>query len=124
MPNIKANKKNSLNKSRIFLGIRKVRKFFFHPIAFIRDSWIFKYNPLGNLIRIKNLFVISHLGQLAQVESVIKKESLLNCTLVILYTKKNKRMPQLVRNSANKNIFKEILFLELPSFPNKINIKT
>ncbi|MFZ7264438.1 polysialyltransferase family glycosyltransferase, partial [Avibacterium volantium] len=123
MQNIKANKKNNLNKSRIFRGIRKVRKFLFHPIAFIRDSWIFKYNPLGNLIRIKNLFVISHLGQLAQVESVIKKEQLLNCMLIIVYTNKNKKMPQLVRNNSDKNIFKEILFLELPSFPNKINIK-
>lgn len=102
---------------------KKFKKFFFSPIKFFKDSWLFEYNHLEEYKKTKNLFVISHLGQLAQIEAIIEKEKLLNCVLVILYTKKNKEMPQLVRKKANKSLFNRVLLLQIPSFPNKIHIK-
>lgn len=103
--------------------VKKLRKALFRPMDFLKDSWLFKYDSLEDSKKTKNLFVISHLGQLAQIEAVIKKEKLLNSILVILYTNKNKKMPALVRNSANRSLFNRVLLLQLPSYPNKINIK-
>lgn len=91
---------------------KKFIKLFFNPIKFFKDSWLFKSNFLDDGKKIKNLFVISHLGQLAQVESLIKKEGLLNCALVILYTKKNKKMPELTKKNTNKSLFKCIYLLK------------
>lgn len=102
---------------------KKFIKLFFNPIKFFKDSWLFKSNFLDDGKKIKNLFVISHLGQLAQVESLIKKEGLLNCALVILYTKKNKKMPELTKKNTNKSLFKCIYLLEIPTYPNRIEIK-
>ncbi|HGO5855284.1 TPA: alpha-2,8-polysialyltransferase family protein [Mannheimia haemolytica] len=103
--------------------LKKTFKFCSNPIRFFKDSWLFKHNYLEELHKTKNLFVVSHLGQLAQAEALIKKESLLNCALVILYTKKNRRMPELTRKQANKSLFKRVLLLEIPASPNKIHIK-
>lgn len=102
---------------------RKIKKLIFRPVKFFKDSWLFDHNILEEHKKTKNLFVISHLGQLAQIEAVIKREKLLNCVLVILYTKKNKTMPKMVRDKSTKSLFNRVLLLEIPSFPNKINIK-
>lgn len=102
---------------------RKLKKLMFRPIEFLKDSWLFDYNSLEEHKKTKNLFVISHLGQLAQIESLIKRDKLLNCVLVIVYTRKNKEMPKLVRDRANKTLFNRVLLLAIPSFPNKIHIK-
>lgn len=103
--------------------LKKTIKFCVNPVKFFKDSWFFQHKSLEEFHKTKNLFVISHLGQLAQVEALIKKESFLNCVLVILYTKKNKRMPELTRRSADKTLFRRVLLLEIPTYPNKINIK-
>nr|AHN54691.1 polysialyltransferase variant [synthetic construct] len=70
-----------------------------------------------------NLFVISNLGQLNQVQSLIKIQKLTNNLLVILYTSKNLKMPKLVHQSANKNLFESIYLFELPRSPNNITPK-
>ncbi|QIW15218.1 hypothetical protein A4G20_02100 [Pasteurellaceae bacterium RH1A] len=103
--------------------MKKFKKLIKDPIKFLQDSWMFKCNYLEYVKKTKNLFVISHLGQLAQVEGLIKKEKFLNCVLVIIYTKKNLEMPKLVQKNANKALFNTILLLKIPSFPNVINIK-
>ncbi|MEG9476346.1 alpha-2,8-polysialyltransferase family protein [Mannheimia indoligenes] len=103
--------------------LKKTIKFYSHPIRFFKDSWLFKHQHLEEQHKTKNLFVISHLGQLAQVEALIKKEAFLNCVLVILYTRKNRKMPELTRKNANKLLFRRVLLLEIPTYPNKIYIK-
>lgn len=104
-------------------SLKKTLKFCSNPIRFFKDSWLFKHKYLEEQYKTENLFVISHLGQLAQVEALIKKEAFLNCVLVILYTRKNIKMPELTRKNANKSLFRRVLLLEIPTYPNKIHIK-
>ncbi|WGE63021.1 alpha-2,8-polysialyltransferase family protein [Actinobacillus equuli subsp. haemolyticus] len=103
--------------------MKKIKKLLFNPLRFIADSWFCKYAHLEDFKKTKNLFVLTHLGQLAQAEALIKQEKLLNCVLIILYTKKNTKMPELVRKSSDPKLFNRVQQLKIPSFPNKIHIK-
>lgn len=93
--------------------LKKIKKALFQPKKFFQDSmWLttspFYLTPPPR----NNLFVISNLGQLNQVQSLIKIQKLTNNLLVILYTSKNLKMPKLVHQSANKNLFIYLSFLE------------
>lgn len=71
----------------------------------------------------KNLFIVSHLGQLKQVDSLIKIEGLKNNSLVILYTNRNKVMPEIIKSQACKDIFNSIQLFRIPNSPNKFTFK-
>ncbi|QGM80109.1 alpha-2,8-polysialyltransferase family protein [Otariodibacter oris] len=102
----------------------KIKSYWVNPVNSIQNSPFFTVQYLEDFKKTKNLFVISHLGQLAQVEALIKEENFLNCVLVILYTVRNRSMPELIAKKVNKALFNRITFLQLPSFPNKIHIKS
>lgn len=101
----------------------KLRKFFFHPVLFFRDA------RKKKLLRIferpepgANLFVVSHLNQLAQVQSLIRFERLENNYLLVLSTPADKVMPQMVRDAIVPELFAEVVQLELPRSPNSIHV--
>jgi len=71
----------------------------------------------------QNLFVISHLGQLSQIEAFIEQKKLLDNHLVVLYTERNMVMPKLLKTKYNEKKFKGIFFLKLPNFPNTLHLK-
>ncbi|WGE89089.1 alpha-2,8-polysialyltransferase family protein [Actinobacillus arthritidis] len=103
--------------------MKKIKKFLVNPLRFMTDSWVCKYAHLEDFKKTKNLFVLTHLGQLSQAEALIKQEKLLNCVLIILYTKKNTTMPMMVKKASNPSLFNRIQQLKIPSFPNKVQIK-
>lgn len=101
----------------------KLKKFFFHPAQFFRDA------RKKRLLRIferpgrdANLFVVSHLNQLAQVQSLIRFERLENNYLLVLSTPADKVMPQMVRDAIVPELFTEVVQLELPRSPNNIHV--
>lgn len=103
--------------------IYKLKKLTSRPIKFLINPWLLTSNRSEHNKTVRNLFVISHLGQLAQIEEIIHREKLLDCALIILYTRKNLKMPHLVKEEANKSLFKQIFLLRIPNLPNKIHIK-
>jgi len=100
-------------KKKIYKRIKTITKNTTLAPFFIR-------NDFSQITKSENLFVISHFGQLAQVEGLIKLEKIKNNSLVILYTEANKKMPNLILNKYNKNLFDNISLLCLPRSPNTL----
>lgn len=63
--------------------------------------------------RVSNLFVITHLGQLKQMEALIQEKKLSNNLLVVLFTTKNIIVPQTVHDKYS-DFFEAAIFLEIP----------
>lgn len=68
-----------------------------------------------------NLFVITHLGQLKQMEALIAKKQLTNNGLVVLYTVMNFIVPQTVHDKVNQSLFDWVVFVEIPIKINQVN---
>lgn len=67
-----------------------------------------------------NLFVLTHLGQLKQMEALIKSKNIVNNCLVVLYTSKNLIVPKTVHDQYSE-LFDKAIFLEIPFGINKID---
>ena len=67
-----------------------------------------------------NLFVLTHLGQLKQMEALITSRNIVNNCLVVLYTRKNLIVPKIVHDQYSK-AFDRAVFLEIPFGVNKID---
>lgn len=80
-------------------------------------------SPQLQLEKTSNLCFISHLGQLKQLESLIQYENITEITLVILFTRANLKMPEIIRQQVSDSMFKQIAMLELPMQPNRINVR-
>lgn len=84
-----------------------------------------KAYTLDNIIKRKikkdsNLFVISNLGQLNHVESLIRKFCYKNNVLIVVYTEANYHVPQLIHDQFSDE-FSSVIFLKLPKSPNSYN---
>jgi tetratricopeptide (TPR) repeat protein len=101
----------------------KFTKLLFQPKKFIDDSLWFKTHIL-NEKQYDNLFVISHMGQLKQVESLINYEKLENNLLIILYTKKNLNIPQGIDKQKDDTLFDKSILFQLPNYPNNYRLKS
>jgi len=105
--------------------MRKLKKLIFHPKKFFKDSFLFKVlNGDIAYVNAENLFIISHLGQLHQIEKLIEFENIKDSILIILYTKKNTKVPNSIKKQVNKSLFTQIILFELPSYPNRTNLKS
>ena len=93
----------------------------------------FEELPKDSLYNIDDLFVISNLGQLKHVTSFIKKKSIKNCFLVVVYTDVNLAVPQAIHDNYevsieqelkvnSKNLALQLLTKIYPEF-NKLNSK-
>ncbi|QLB12718.1 alpha-2,8-polysialyltransferase (POLYST) [Bisgaardia hudsonensis] len=102
---------------------RKFMKLIKTPVEFVRDSYFFKCGYMGLNFKCDNLFVVSNLGQLNQAHSLIKKERFKNNFLLILYTSKNKVMPEIVKKNVDSGLFSSFAVFRLPNKPSQINIK-
>lgn len=102
----------------------KLSKLVKNPKKYFQDSWLYKTEIFPEMENYKNLFILSHLGQLHQIEALIDTEQLENCFLVILWTKKNIRMPKLIQDMINKDLISNSMLLLLPNSPNNYNIKS
>lgn len=67
-----------------------------------------------------NLFVLTHLGQLKQMEALISSKKIENNCLLILYTHKNLIVPKTVHDQYSKK-FDQAVFLEIPFGVNKVD---
>lgn len=101
----------------------KIKKAILKPISFIKDSYFFKFHLAEDHRTTDNLFFISQMGQLAQYEELIRQRKLKNNVLIVLYTKKNNKMPRDISNKASTDLFNTIRLLCLPKAPMNINIK-
>ena len=101
-----------------------MKKIILHPIQYIEDSPWFKTDNLKINRRCKNIFIVSHLGQLKQVESLILKEKIESSLLIIVYTKKNLRVPQSIQSQYNKTLFVDSILFLLPNNPNNYKLKS
>lgn len=73
-----------------------------------------KAYTLDNIIKRKvkkdsNLFVISNLGQLNHVESLIRKFCYKNNVLIVVYTEANYHVPQLIHDQFSDE-FSSVIF--------------
>jgi len=94
-----------------------------HPKKLIETSMWFKKETIDIDTTANNLFVVSHLGQLSQVEALIEYENLKDNFLVIAYTSLNNKVPKLVKEKYNQQLFKGAYLLLLPDYPNDIRRK-
>lgn len=76
---------------------------------------------LKNPKQTENLFVITHLGQLKQMEALIVKKNLISNGLIVLYTNANFVVPQTVHDKVAKSLFDFVVFVEIPFKINQIN---
>ncbi len=102
----------------------KLTKLIKTPKKFFQDTWFFKTENFEHLKSYQNVFVVSHYSQLNIVQLFIETEKLKDCFLVILYTEKNTKMPQLIQKSINKNLFVGSILFLLPNNPNNYNYKS
>ena len=68
-------------------------------------------------------FVITRLGQLRNVHSLIEQESLKHNVLVIMFTPRDTFLLSNLRNACRKELFDDVLYLKLPKFPLRLNRK-
>lgn len=78
-------------------------------------------NYLKNPKQAEHLFVITHLGQLKQMEALIGKKNLTSNGLIVLYTTANFIVPQTVHDKVAKSLFDFVVFVEIPFKINQIN---
>lgn len=71
--------------------------------------------------QVDNLFVITHLGQLKQMETLIHKKQLRSNGLAVLYTRANFIVPQTVHDKVNPSLFEFAIFIEIPLKINQAN---
>ena len=102
----------------------KTTKLIKSPLKYFRDSLWFKKINLKFYQEYENLFIISHLGQLNQIENLIQQENIKNNLLIILYTNKNTRVPKSIAKQVNKSLFLKINLLLLPNSPNNYKLKS
>lgn len=69
----------------------------------------------------EHLFVITHLGQLKQMEALIIKKNLISNGLIVLYTTANFVVPQTVHDKVTQHLFDFVAFVEIPFKINQIN---
>ncbi|MGB6824502.1 alpha-2,8-polysialyltransferase family protein [Psychrobacter sp.] len=67
-----------------------------------------------------NLFVLTHLGQLKQMEALISSKNISNNCLVVLYSQKNLTVPKTVHDQYS-SAFKKAIFVEIPFGINKLD---
>ena len=70
-----------------------------------------------------NAFIVTRLGQLRNVHTLIEQESLQHNVLVIMVTQRDKTLLSNLQNACRKDLFDEVLYLELPKFPLRLNKK-
>lgn len=63
--------------------------------------------------RVNNVFIITHLGQLNQMEALIRSKNLSKNLLVVLFTTKNLIVPQTVHDRYS-SLYEAVIFLEIP----------
>lgn len=64
-----------------------------------------------------NVFIITRLGQLRNVHTLIEQESLQHNVLVIMYTVRDKGLLLNLQSAYREDLFEDVLYLELPAFP-------
>jgi hypothetical protein len=101
----------------------KITKLFFQPKKTFKDSLWFKKEKI-KLDKSTNLYIVANYAQLHKVEKVIEYEKLTDNLLIILYTKRNLKMPKLIQTSMDKQKFKNSFLLLLPNSPNNYNLKS
>ncbi|WP_284891950.1 alpha-2,8-polysialyltransferase family protein [Cobetia amphilecti] len=101
----------------------KLTKLFKSPVSYFCDSRIFRHNKLSGAKEALNLFVVANYGQLHQAEKLIKYEALENNLLCVVYTDSNLRMPKLIKESYNKDLFSSVVINRLPVRPNSLDIE-
>ncbi|WP_227429030.1 alpha-2,8-polysialyltransferase family protein [Psychrobacter sp. I-STPA6b] len=90
-------------------------------IRLIKNNAIF-YEQDGKhrINKTDNLFVLTHLGQLKQMEALIQLKNIKNNSLVVLYTYRNLVVPQVVHDQYS-SCFKQAIFMEIPFGVNKLD---
>lgn len=71
----------------------------------------------------KNLFIITHLGQLKQMQALIRQNNLSKNMLVVLYTYKNIQVPSDVQDDIDTSLFSKVVFVKIPYGLQKVNIQ-
>jgi hypothetical protein len=64
---------------------------------------------------VKNIFFVSHYGQIIQCNQFIRANGLQNNELAILYTPKNKIMPRMVEKAVDRKLFQRVDRYKLPT---------
>jgi len=101
----------------------KLTKFFKHPVLFFRDSKLFGKPDVSSVKECENLFFIANLGQLEQIQALIKYEKLNGCFVCILYTPANKNMPKVIVDNIDHELINGHYLAKLPVSPNRIHIE-
>ena len=71
---------------------------------------------------VNNLLLIANFSQLNHVNTLVNKLELKDCYLVVLYTELNYYIPQSIHDALTENIFEQVLFLKIPTYPNRVKL--
>lgn len=101
----------------------KLTKLVNNPRLFWRDM-LKKRERSRNFSKAKadNLFILSHLGQLMQIQSLIRFQGLRNNYLVVLSTPANRSVPRAILAQVDRGLFVDVRECILPRSPNEIDI--
>jgi len=77
---------------------------------------------LDDNLQCDNAFVLSNLGQLKQVDTMIRFENLKNNLIIIVYTEANLEMPNLILEQYDKDVIDNAILFKLPKSVNTLNI--
>lgn len=84
----------------------------------------FEFDKLQKLAsHATNLFIITHLGQLKQMQALICQQNLQDNLLVVLYTYKNIQVPSDVQEGIDESLFSQVIFTKIPHGLQKDNIQ-
>ena len=70
-----------------------------------------------------NAFIITRLGQLRNVHTLIEQNSLKHNVLVIMFTPRDKTLLLNLQSACREELFDDVLYLKLPKFPLRLNRK-
>lgn len=104
--------------------IKKIKTLLKDPKQVIINKFFLNDNTftLDENIKCDNTFVLSHLGQLKQVDTMIKFENLKNNLIIIVYTEANLEMPNLILEQYDREIIDNAVLFKLPRLVNNLSI--
>ncbi|MGP5010401.1 alpha-2,8-polysialyltransferase family protein [Psychrobacter glacincola] len=79
-------------------------------------------NHINTINPVNNLLFIANFSQLNHVHTLVDNLKLENCYLVVLYTELNYYIPQSIHDALTENLFEQVLFLKIPTYPNRVKL--
>jgi hypothetical protein len=79
-------------------------------------------DEINTISPVDNLLLIANFSQLNHINTLVDSLKLKKCYLVVLYTELNYYIPQSIHDALIENLFEQVLFLKIPTHPNRVKV--